>query len=222
MRQEGWEPENYLVVGNVAAAEDRYYEDQLRFGSAWRRLGGTMAIPTNLFWYPIERAQRAGVMPVNVQLWSGYAANETIGFDVAHGGDQGVAWRRMYYGLMFQRPYKADDYIFPFSDAVVARLGHEFVRLGLKQVDMVRHLDPGLADLAKVGGHGDLGHPIADDLMLRAMRDLKKSWYGRGFLRGRVRGPGSSSTDPDLFWSRWSAASLCEHLLTEGHEIKVG
>jgi hypothetical protein len=220
MRQEGWGHENYLVVGNGVAAEDRYYEDQLRFGSAWRRLGGTMAIPTNLFWSPVRRALGGGGSPPRVQLWSGYAANETIGYDELH-GSLGTAWRRMYYGLMFQRPYKADDYVFPFSDAGIARLGHSFVHLGMDRLDLLKRLDEGLAGLARVDGSGDLGHPIADDLVLLAMDDLKGSWYGRNVLGGSVRGPGRCSTDPDRFWSRWSAASLCEHLLSQGYEVKV-
>jgi hypothetical protein len=216
MQHEGWGDDQYAVVGQETF-------DQLRFRSAWERLGGPFGVPVNLFWYTVEQAQRWGMVPASdrVQMWSGYTANETLEYLRLHKSLSG-AYHAMYYGPMFQRAFNAAQTVFPFSDVGIAGIGKTFVWLGLKRFDLLRFLAPGLAALERGNTSGDLGQRISPAAVAQAVVDVRNSWYAKA-VGQRIAPPRSIRVvAADRFWSHWSAASLCQHLLEQGHEIKVG
>ena len=227
MRYEGWDESQYAVVKDGTPMNEYYADSLLDFDRAWLRLGGASAIPVNLFWYPVEWALGAGLIPsVNVQMYTGQWGNTISDPGSAFGSEASLkkAMILFYYSVLFQRPFNCVDLVHPYADFGIARLtGSLKVRLSsgfnVRRV-FIRSLDERLMDdFVNMASNGDREVPIAPWIAEKIMIDYDKSWYGRKVRPGAR--PRKWWTEFDPFWSYWSSASLCEYLLGRGCRIRV-
>ena len=227
MKHEGWDESRYAVVKDGVPMSEYYTDSLLGFGRAWQRLGGASAIPVNLFWYPVEWAAREGLIPTaDVQMYTGQWGNTISDPGSAFGREAGLkkAMILFYYSVLFQRPFNCVDLVHPYADFGMARLtGSLKARLSAGfnvRKAFVRSLDEKLMDgFVNMASNGDREVPIASWIAEKIMLDYDKSWYGRKVRPGAR--PRRWWTEFDPFWSYWSSASLCEHLLGAGCRIKV-
>jgi len=224
MEYEGWEQRQFWVP-RVDALEDVYYSTSLLdFDDAWKRHDGPSAIPVNLFWYPIWIAQEYIGFPTNnVQLYTAQWGNTV--FDAGSGDSAGLGIRKnlemFYHSVLFRRPMKGDEVIHPFTDCKLAKLvASSNVRLGKKlRPRLLKYMDSGLAEFINMNADGDRHRRIADIIIDKMIKDYDNSWYGKNVMPGER--PAYKTTEFQKFWSRWTTASLCEHLLASGYEIII-
>lgn len=224
MEYQGWKEEQYWVPG-IGLKDQYYYGRSLYdFDGAWKRHDGVSAIPVNLFWYPVDAAQRYMEFPTkDVQLYTGQWGNTV--FDAGSGPKAGAGIRdslEMFYNsMLFRRPMKGDEVIHPFTDCELARLvASSKIRLGKKlRPLLLEYMDPKLVRFTNMMADGDRHRRIHDDIITKMVEDYGASWYGR-IVRPGER-PAHKTTEFQKFWSCWTAASLCGHLLRSGYEIKV-
>lgn len=227
MRYEGWAEHQYAVV-NEGVKENEYYARSLTdFGRAWRRLGGVSAIPVNLFWYPVEWARNVGFMPDcdEWQMYTGQWGN-TVGNPASAFGRHATfkeAYILFYYSVLFQRSFYCADLVHPFADYDIANLVCGMIKpegLDVRKALLESMDGKLLRGFRNVASNGDREMPIAPGVAQQIAKDYDSSWYGKKVRPGKR--PSRWWTEFCPFWSHWSAASLCEHLLAAGHEIKVG
>lgn len=223
MQYQGWDEEQWYIPRREFGEEEYYAAELLDFDSAWRKLGGVAAIPVNLFWWPVAAAKRAGLLQGRVQVWSGYWGNEVAEASSSIGGGHRVrdAFSCLNLSHMCMRPFFGDEAILPWlSVNLIRTMLKSSVKLGKEfRPQFLQWLDSGLADFHNVGAQADLGHPISPHILKEMQQRYDKSWYGRK-VKMDVEFPDSTEFHPA--WGHWSAASLCEHLLSEGYTIKVG
>ncbi|MBD3251133.1 hypothetical protein GF380_01525 [Candidatus Uhrbacteria bacterium] len=218
MQYEGWSKDQYWAV-DADKPKQRYYEWSISdFSGAWQRANGASAIPVNLFWYLVARAQETGRLPASVQTYSGQWGNTVMDATNAEAVRQQQV--RFYYSVLRQRPFKGDSVVLPFANERFVRavlsskivLGHKLRPL------LLASMDERLASFPNMASDGDRHRRIANDLIQKMIRDYDNSWYGKHVRPGAK--PQWKTTEFQPFWSRWTAASLCEHLRKEGHTIR--
>ena len=216
MSYEGWDKSQYWVVDEDLPDQEYYRWSLTDFNGAWERANGVSAIPVNLFWYPIAKAQERGMLPEKIQTWSGQWGNTVM--DETTGDAIKEQLIMFYYSVLRSRPFKGDDVVFPFAEAqyVGCSLSSKH-RLGKRLRPMLlEFMDKGLARFTNMQADGDRHRRISDDLIEKMIADYDKSEYGK---RIKAR-PKYKTTEFQDFWSHWTAASLCEHLIEKGHIIK--
>lgn len=229
MAHEGWDEGQYAVANEGLPMNEYYAPSLLGFRGAWRRLGGVSAIPVNLFWYPVRWAWRQGMVPGDpaetVQMYTGQWGNTVSDPSSSFGGKRDASWKKayilFYYSVLFQRPFHCADLVHPFSYVPLVETSCGVAakqRKGLRQ-RLVRSMDEGLlSDFRNMCSNGDREVPIASWITEEIAADYDRSWYGQNVRFAR---PKKWWTEFCPFWSYWSSASLCEHLLESGHEIRV-
>lgn len=224
MQYEGWDPSEYRVAAPERPDGEYYARSLLDFEGAWERLGGTSVIPVNLYWWPVRWAQERGLIPDRVQMFTGCWGNTVTELDVGGKGNRGFkfVYKFFYYSLLFQRPYKGVEYVHPYADHELAMTvaTSKLQPGGWLRTALLRSMDEGLSKFRNTSSDGDKGRTIAPWIMKRVVKDYVGSWYGRA-VHPKAR-PTRNWTECQPFWSHWSAASLCEHLLASGHEIRIG
>lgn len=224
MAYEGWNSNQYLVVDEQLKREEYYASSFLNFADVWRELNPPSCIPVNLMWYLTERAQKLGLVPEHVQLWTTQWGN-TVFDSGSRPLDAGRAfkatWKLHYLSHIGACPKKTSDFVEPYTDLDLARFViSSSVRLGGKLRPMLlASMDRKLFQFRNIHAPGDRRRPISERIMKRIIIDYNKSWYGQNVKRNIVW---KASTDYFSCWSHWTAASLCEHLLTNGYKIKIG
>ena len=222
MRYEGWDESQFLVLRENAPYE-RYYEPNLvDFENAWTWANGVEAIPVNLFWYLVDAAEER--LGTNSQVYSGSWGNTVL--DNASGPEAGEGLRKkyklFYWGVGCRRPFKGKECVYPYTDSELAwTIGTSKQRLGHKlRFEFVNYIDTGLAKFTNEDSDGDRHRRIASDIMSKMISDYDKSWYGKNIAPGAR--PKHRTTEFQAFWSRWTSASLCEHLIKNGYTIRKG
>lgn len=223
MRYEGWSPDQYWVVDGDRKPADYYTPTLTDFPNAWRQHQGYGAIPINITWYPVQRAASTGRIPsgIPVQTLTGQWGNFTMDYGNGPGGGGKIhkIWAKLYYSALSTRPCYGDVVHRPYlamflSDYTVRtsiRLGY-----GLRPA-LIEWIDPDLAAFTNVHADGDRHRRIADEVVAQMVRDYRSSWYGKHVAPDAE--PQHKTTEFSEFWFRWTAASLCEHLLERGHKI---
>jgi hypothetical protein len=59
-------------------------------------------------------------------------------------------------------------------------------------------------------------HP-SREIIEQIVQDYKASWYGKIYII-----PYADDIEYHEWWGRWATASLCEHLIRQGKEVKIG
>lgn len=225
MRYEGWEPDQYWVDSEEVSNQEYYAPELLDFRGAWQRANGISAIPVNLFWRPVELAEKAGLLSPDkpITLWTGQWGNTVL--DAGSGSEAGEGirkkFRMFYYSALCTRPMKGDTIIHPYTDCQLAAIvASSKVRLGARlRFALVKSIDERLSTFTNEMSDGDRHRRIADWIVSRMVSDYQSSWYGRKVAPGAR--PKYKTTEFQSFWSRWTTASLCEYLLENGYEIRI-
>lgn len=216
MEYQGWDKSQYMVVGEDVPV-GIYHRPSLDFETAWEKLNCVFGMPVNLFYYPIEAAQREGRAPDDsqIQSWCNYLTpiDYTLKLDLED------KYKFLYYHAMGGRNYKGENMEFPgahphlLSSAVVYRTE---LKLNRVKREIVRHFDRGLFEIAETRNNlqGDWGRKLSDGLFNRVATAYLKSWYGK-----RVMVSPKATVGFSEWWRRWSIASFCEHLIREGYEL---
>jgi len=221
MRYQGWDESQYHVV-NEDVPDLWYHSWSINFTNAWKRLNCIMGMPINLMYYPLGITQEQGLVPPSdeVQAWT---ANLATDYSLADGETVFERYKFLYYHGMGNKNYKDDEiWEFPSAHPAFIRAAAPF-SLGLEhgQVkrEICRLLDPGLLALPNQNEHDtnlDYGRDIANPILNSALELYRESWYGRHFpvtFTKRLRWC--------EWWSRWSVASFCEHLIRSGHNLRM-
>lgn len=225
MEYEGWEPSQYWVPSEGVPHQEYYAAELLDFKSAWQRANGVSAIPVNLFWRPVELAQRAGLIPLgDITLWTGQWGNTVL--DAGSGIEAGEGIRKgfklFYYSALCARPMRGDTVVHPYTNCELAKLvASSKVRLGKDlRFALVKSMDGTLPTFPNLAADGDRHRLIADWIIDRMYQDYQSSWYSRKVCPNPLIT--HKTTEFGSFWSRWTAASLCECLLENGYTINIG
>lgn len=223
MAYEGWKPSQYLVVDERIKAEEYYAPSFLNFNDVWHELNPPSCIPANLMWYLVERTQKHGLLPKHVQLWTTQWGNTVFngGSNPLNGGKAlERSWRMHYRSQIGACPKKSDEFVEPYTDLNLVRLIiASSVRPGKKLRPMLlASMDQGLSRFRNIHAAGDRDRPISERILDRIATDYDASWYGRNVKRNVVW---AKTTKIDNCWSHWTTASLCEHLLKNGYQIRI-
>jgi hypothetical protein len=226
MHYEEWSEDQFCVVRKDARPKHYYDHSLLDFENAWKRADGVSAIPVNLFWYPVKYALRFGLLDKSkrLQTWSTMWGNELLNAVSGPNGGRGVrrVFRNLYKCVMCYRPVLGDSVVQPFTDIQLLRtVMKSSTRLGLElRPRLVEHLDNKLLHgFDNIDADADRGREIALDTISQVLGSYSKSWYGKN-VRPGVK-PLVRTTEFQSFWSHWTAASLCDHLLREGYSIEI-
>jgi len=216
MKYEGWEPDQYWVDNEGVPNREYYAPELLDFRGAWQRANGISAIPVNLFWRPVELAQQAGLIPGDgITLWTGQWGNTVL--DAGSGTEAGEGIRKkfkmFYYSALCTRPMRGNTVIHPYTDCQLATIvASSKVRLGSGlRFALVKSIDDKLSTFTNEMSDGDRHRRIADWIVNRMVSDYQSSWYGRKVAPNAM--PTHRTTEFGPFWSRWTAASLCERTI---------
>lgn len=222
MRYEGWNEDQFVVINKKLFPQEYYADSLLDFKNAWKRCG-VSAIPVNLFWYLPEQAQKLGYVGSDIQLFTGQWGNTV--FDSGSGPEAGEGVRKIYkmfyWSVLFQRPMMG-EIIHPYADCALAHyIATSKVRLGKNlRPELLAFMDKRLSEFTNLNSDGDRHRKIADWIIDEMVEDYINSWYGK-HIAPNAR-PGHRTTEFQPFWSRWTSASLCQHLLEQGYTIRKG
>lgn len=214
MAIQGWGESLYSVY-NEGALPDEYHAASLNFQWAYEWMsGGMRPYPINLHWTPLEWAKERGLVSDSPQCWSAFGANfvtkACLSGDLAY--------------VLGSGPHSAQaameslgDWVIPYDDLELVRTvrensgGREAERLVARVID---YLSP---EMAEVTNPVDVRYKgLSDSLFENAVADYQESWYGQ--IRSDV--VPVQTMDYCTWWGHWGLASLCEHLLANGHVIE--
>lgn len=249
LRLEGWENKRMLVF-NEGAEPSEYHAYNLDFKDAWRRVNVFSGWPVNCWYFPIEYYQKKGVLPEDVQCYTGYGQNETTAAILTDGyrpylpplqklinkyeGKQRIGyyfwWH--YYHTLASFPLKG-EWVHPFYNFDYLRL---FIKYGRKfegeiwkeqrvlQQSLTRFMLDYLNPI-----HHKVKKLVTSHVRSRGYRTLSrelfeqvKSDYFNSWY-GKLH-PEIIPTNQIIYcewWGHWALASYCEYLLETGHEIEV-
>lgn len=218
MDYEGWSPEQYWTVDEYLPYQYYYQWSLEDFAGAWERHNGVSAIPVNLFWYPVAKAQESKGFPTEkVQVFSGQWGNTTM--DETTGENIKQKLIMFYYSVLRQRTFKGDVVNFPFAEAEFVKtiLSSEH-RIGKAlRPELLKFADKKLSEFVNMMADGDRHRRIADTLIKQMFKDYQNSEYGKRIGKAKLD---YKTTEFQPFWSRWTAASLCQYLIEKGYKIK--
>lgn len=222
MQLGGWDESQYVVY-NEGAPPDEYHARSLNFETAWERMdGGMRAYPFNMFWDTVEWAQEEGLVPDDVQCWSGFAANHMVKSVVAASetmAEELCAVSRLAVSAIPLR----GEWVFPYTDLDFMRT---LVRFGKGQrawevtEDVAISLEPGYAKIENPVFV--LYRSLSNRLIKQAALDYASSWYGQlmPLAMGDAYHVPGHALDFNKGWGHWGLASLCEQLRIRGHTLK--
>lgn len=218
MEYQGWDKDQFMVVGENTHIE-QYHAPSLDFETAWKRLNCIFGLPVNLFYYPIEAAQVAGIAPADeeVQSWCNYL----IPIDYTLKLDLWDRYRFLYFHGMGGRNFKGENMEFPGAHPYLLSVAYQYeTELPLNAIkrEMVREMDRKLFELQEtsVNLQGDWGRPISNRLYRTAVAKYEQSWYGR-----QVMEVPEQTVNFSRWWRRWSIASFCQHLIKDGYRLRM-
>lgn len=223
MQFEGWQKNQYLIIGNGENPEQVWTPILLDFKNAWRRCNGSYLDPLNMFVYFPEVAHRKlGFAPENFQIWTGLFSDELTAASFRNGAALEQTFKQLYWIPRYSSRQIIGEVIKPFCDIDYIRLlmqssihfGSVNFRKGL-----MAFLEPKFLKFEN-GNQRHLPFPVAREALDRALADYQKSWYGKN-IRPDLTWPKDAMKNYRL-WpiiSFWAIASLCEHLLKQGYKI---
>jgi len=234
MQMEGWRKHIVMYEGKDPSEAHLHSFD---FKNAWK--AGLIGFPVNSWYSQVEWLQKMDIAPENVQCYTGYGANETT--TVIHRADLYAnanyqpeykpnnlglyfAWHYLHQLSAFTlngdwiHPFYNLDYLGAFAKYSKGHIEHLHPGLSVSKV-ILEIIEPELAKIHKmvtkeVKKKGFFN--VSDKIINQAIKDYKSSWYGK---RNPIQ-PTNEIKYCEWWWS-WRVASLCEHLLENGHDINA-
>ena len=213
------------IVYNDGMPPERYHDYSFNFKTFYQKFNGVVSFPVNQWYDAYRDLEEQGVLNSdNVQCFTGFGANETQ--EIAHKNKGFPYYFKWHHYIQIQR-FKlwGGNWEHPFWDYEVmgAVAGfHESkkwkVRTGKVMADtMVPHLKH--IPRQTLQSLRDNRTRYADPKLLeRISTDYKNSCYGK-------KVPIAMRSDFTTYlnwWMHYCIASMCEHLLENGHKIKTG
>lgn len=223
MEVEGWTNSQWAVYRPETQGTGEYHAPSLEFSSAWKRLNGCAPVPLALFYDPVVYFQDKGLAPNDDQLqcWTGLFANELPCLTGEYGFETAV---RRLMGNSYCTHLQKGDLILPYLNLkwVAAKLGSSQGATRF-QKEIVETIAPQLTHIPRISGPTTKKGPccrISKGLLKKVIHDYDSSWFGREIQPG-VRPRRALICAVEQWWGCWALASLCEHLLEQGHTIKL-
>lgn len=213
------------ITYNAGVPPERYHDYSFNFKTFYKKFNGVVSFPVNQWYDAYRDLEEQGVLnSSNVQCFTGYGANETQ--EIAHKKKGFPYYFRWHHYLQIQR-FKlwGNNWVHPFWDyevmgALVAlpEAKKWKVRIGQVMADtMVPHLKHIPRQTLESLGKNGTRHADAK-LLERVVVDYKNSWYGKQVPAAMC----ANFTNYYNWWMHYCIASMCEHLLENGHKIKIG
>lgn len=224
METEGWSPTQYAVYKPTQAGTLEYHADSVEFTHAWERLNGHVSIPLSYWCDPVIYFQQQGLIPGDDQLqcWNGQFANETVKWTELYGSLE-VAIRKITDNLLCTTTQKG-DFVWPYLNLEWITTKRRYATsFGWHQKWLVEELAPELTCIPRVDGSvlkRSSCRRISRPLLAQAKRDFYGSWYASNapLIPPVICTPVLTYCS---WWGHWALASLCEHLIEQGHTIKT-
>jgi len=216
MNHFGWE-EKYYHVYNEDKSPGWMHESSLEFKNYWSRYNGLVTFPINQWWdiYDdlIERK--------DIQFFTGYGSNETdqMMLKEHHSFQWYTCW---HYQLQLENIKFMEETIQPFWDLNWIRKIWEYpaIRENKKRIPqcIVEKLVPPFSDIP-ILTYEMLSHyrHIDNELLKKCVDNYNNSRFGKRIPCT----PTNYVGEYQKWWGYYCMASICEHLLEEGYEIKI-
>ena len=224
MLREGWTPDQYYIH-DEAISDDLYFLHSINLDHAYRDLNAPCPIPANLWYYlPLGYAHDHFLPPEDCcQAYTGYWSNETHETFLMSDREWYTRWGYWYsFNVMATLPMYFFDLVLVFPDLPYQKA---LVEMSVATTGDAKELRKALADLACPEcadvpnlGYNDRHHPIANSIRDVMVAQYHDTWYGKHVCREFIA-PTTSEFSPE--WGKWSLASLCEFLRSQGREIKI-
>lgn len=221
MKAEGWADSQMAIYNPKAVNTGEYHARSLVFEDAWERLGGCSPMPLAFWSDPVEHFQHRGAIPEDDQLqcWTGLFANEFPRWTGPCGFEAAV---HIVLGNHYHSQRQKGDFILPFLNLewIAAKL-RSSDRTNRHQNEMLEAVIPQLVSIPRILSRTQKQSPcavVSKRLRSQFERDYSGSWYGKHASPG-ARCPPLVKFKTE--WGRWNCASLCEHLIAQGHTIKL-
>lgn len=224
MEVEGWSDSQWAVYKPETAGTREYHADSLEFKHAWKRLNGQVSIPLSMWCDSVRYFQEQGVIPNDdpLQCWNGQFANEIMKFTDQY-GSLTMAIRKIQDNVLCTTT-QLGDFVWPYLNLKWIIAKHTYGRpFGWHQSQLVEAVAPQLTHIPRIDSSTIKRGPcrrISDLLLQRALEDFEGSWYAKNtpLIPRYVPSPSLAYSN---WWGHWGLASLCEHLLEQGHTIKM-
>jgi len=225
MQHQGWEKDKYIVF-NKDSTPGEYHKYSLNFDTMWEKFNGISGYPYNYWWDSFRILQDADIIPDNIQGFTGYGAyiEQAVKKERLDACFRGMTFRAWfmwdyYYQIIMFRclgewvyPWLSHDYMRAMAGSVGARNSSRRIS------DHLSRHKTGLNHIARMSvpdverrGY----RTVSNDLLKEIYKKYKKSWYGK-----RVSVMPKSYINYSEWWWHLNAASLCEHLIKKGYDIK--
>lgn len=230
MQLEGWKPSQYVVFNEDSPATD-YRVGLVDFTSCWKWTNDAQP-PYALLGFDIESLIHNGTISEannDMQLIPGSFGNETLEQKCTKRYKNFVDdFLQIYYYHRYSATFSAvsylyGDFLMPFASADVLQIAIEAstIPVDIREL-IIAELSPELLKLSRYSGplgYDDPYHVLSSEVRHYIEREYHSSWYGQ-----RVY-PWLSPPPPTVFiqpwWSSYTAASLCEHLIHHGVQIRA-
>ena len=217
---EGWAPNQFHSLPK----DDAYFKRCLAFDYAWKGLNGASGYPINNPEWGFQVLRERGVVPEDpekTQVWAASWFNEVFKALVKKESFED-GFIKFYYNCLNAQHGAAFDFEFvqplmnpkTISFVVGARVKLPAPVIKARQRFMeqscrkVRHIPR--ADPQKI--------PLPRKIFLQTIQDYNESWYGKTRKANVFKEMGIMAYNH--WWEQWSLASLVEHLINEGIDVK--
>ena len=221
MRFEGWEPSQYVVFKEGDPATD-YYRDLVDFQKCWRWANDATP-PVASLGLAIETLRQNGIIneaESNIQVISGSFGNEVFEkkFNVNN-------FLHKYYYHRYSAafsPLLYGGFLQPFLCSDILRIvtKNSTVVPNIRTL-ILSEISPHLLKLEKYNDSNNrLGvrnpyRKLSDATRKTVNKNYHNSWYARN-VHPKVHQEPPSIIFTQPWWSTYTAASLCEHLISHG------
>ena len=228
MKAQGWKPSQYAAYTD--GGPDMHFDRVLDFERYWYTNNAPVPMLGRFFGYLPEWAQEKGLLPGNDQLifFNGhgpeFGGNNREGMWKTSGGSAHVTsriqhFKRHDYYSPSMLNYPSNSHgIFVLAEANVVNraLGHS--SKGSIRQAIERALSPETLRIPRRPGNDHRGKPVARSVMLRSEACFNESIYAK--LTGK-RWKTPSNAAISKAWAEWGVASLCEHLVGSGVDVRL-
>lgn len=214
MGHQGWKRDQWVIVDEETHPTE-WHAGTLDFDTAWQWHNG-LAYSTSTWWaYSVAWLQQQGIVPEDdkVQLWTGLGDERVI-----------YVWLGRLYEEMDRYYYRAEASAmrenqegrhFFHHMCVIEQAARTNVKKE-RRLSILRAIDPVLADM--IPQKHLLGYrTLSCRLYEQVNRDYDASWFGREKWPDVQR---TRQAHLKPFWRAYTVASLCEHLINQGVQVK--
>ena len=233
MDLEGWRPEQYIVYRSKHM-NNTYWEEALDPKQAWRSFNGVRSFIFNGLYFPVADAVATQVIPDDPKKVQMFGSPLSFLERMLRPSNSATGALGRYVKSLYKYQSTYLPGYFPIiacqAAADLLKLSLESsVRLGIRTSEKIVEICsprvasvPILHDLRRVSV-AYRSHPIrtlTKKGLACAVTTYESSWYGQNVAPEAVQQATRSLGYSD-WWSRWSSAIICEHLIEEGCKIVI-